>query len=62
MLEEETTELSAALRITKFYHCINRELSKKDMNWNKFQEIVKDRGAWCPAVYEVIKKRTQLSD
>ena len=29
-----------------------------DMNLNKLQEIVKDRGAWCVAVYGVTKSQT----
>ena len=33
-----------------------------EMNLNKLQEIVKDRGAWCAAVHGVAKSGTQLSD
>ena len=33
-----------------------------DMNLSKFQEIVKDREAWCAAVHMVAKSWTQLSD
>ena len=33
-----------------------------DMSLIKFQEIVKDREAWCVAVHEVTKSETQLSD
>ena len=33
-----------------------------DMNWNKLQEIVKDREAWHSAVHGVTKSQTQLSD
>ena len=33
-----------------------------DMNLNKLQEIMKDRGAWCAAVHGVTKGWTQLSD
>ena len=33
-----------------------------NMNLNNFQEIVKDRGAWCVAVHGVTKSRTQLSN
>ena len=33
-----------------------------DMNMNKFQEIVKDRKAWCAAVRGVAKSWTQLSN
>ena len=33
-----------------------------DMNLSKFWEIVKDKDAWCTAVYVVSKRQTQLSD
>ena len=33
-----------------------------DMNLNKFQEIVEDRGAWHTVVHGVAKSQTQLSD
>ena len=33
-----------------------------DMNFSKLQETVKDRGAWCAAVYGVIKSQTRLSN
>ena len=33
-----------------------------DMSLSKLQEMVRDRGAWCAAVYEVSKSRTQLSN
>ena len=29
-----------------------------EMNLSKFQEIVKDGGAWCAAVHEVAKNQT----
>ena len=29
-----------------------------DMNLSKLQQVVKDRGAWCDAVYGVTKNRT----
>ena len=32
------------------------------MSLSKLQEIVKDSEAWCAAVHEVAKIRTQLSD
>ena len=31
-----------------------------DMNWGKFQEMVKDREAWCAAVHGVTKSQTQV--
>ena len=33
-----------------------------DMSLNQFREIVKDREAWCAAVYGVAKSWTQLSN
>ena len=33
-----------------------------DMNLGKFQEIVRDREAWCAAVHEVTKSQTRLGD
>ena len=33
-----------------------------DMGLSQLQEMVKDRGAWCPAVHGVAKSRTWLSD
>ena len=33
-----------------------------DMNLSKFQEMVKDREAWCAAVHGVAKSQTRLSD
>ena len=33
-----------------------------DMILSKLQELVMDREAWCAAIHEVEKSRTQLSD
>ena len=33
-----------------------------DRNFSKFQEIVKDREAWCAAVHQVAKSQTCLRD
>ena len=33
-----------------------------DMSLSKFQEMVKDREAWCAAVHEVTKSQTWLND
>ena len=32
-----------------------------DMNWNKFQEMVKDKEAWYAAVHGVAKIWSQIS-
>ena len=33
-----------------------------DVNSGKFQEMVRDREAWCVAVHGVAKSQTQLDD
>ena len=34
----------------------------RDMNLSKLWEIVKDRGAWCTAVYGVTRSEVRLSN
>ena len=41
---------------------VNSITDSVDMNLSKFQEIVKDRGAWHAAVREAAKSRTHPSD
>ena len=33
-----------------------------DMSLSKLRAIVKDKGAWCAAVYGIAKSQTRLSD
>ena len=33
-----------------------------DLSLSELQEMVMDREAWCAAIHEVAKSRTQLSD
>ena len=33
-----------------------------NMNWGKFQEMVREREAWAAAVHGVTKSQTQLGD
>ena len=37
-------------------------IDSMDMNQRKLQEIVKDRRAWCAAVYGFTKSKMQLVD
>ena len=41
---------------------LNDITDSTDMSLSKFQEMVKDREAWCAAVHGVIKSQTWLSD
>ena len=41
---------------------LNSITKSMDMNLSKFQEIAKDREAWCATVHGVAKNQTQLSD
>ena len=42
--------------------CLDGIIDSMDMNLNKVQKIVDDRGAWHAAVHGVAKSQTQLSD
>ena len=37
-------------------------IDSMDMNLSRLQELVRDRKAWCAAVYGFSKSRTRLSD
>ena len=37
-------------------------MDSMDMSLSKFQEIMKDRKAWCAAIHGIAKRQTQLSD
>ena len=37
-------------------------INSMDMSFSMLQEMVKDREAWCAAVYEVEKSQIPLSD
>ena len=41
---------------------LNGIVDSVDMSLGKLQEIVKDREAWCAAVYRVAENRTRLSN
>ena len=37
--------------------CLDGITDSTDMSLSKFQEMVKDREAWCTAVHEIAKSR-----
>ena len=37
-------------------------INSMNRNLSELREILKDRGAWCAAVYGIAKSQTQLSD
>ena len=41
---------------------LDRTTNSIYMNLSKLWEILQDRGAWCAAVYGVVKSQTQLGD
>jgi len=38
--------------------CLDGIIDSRDMNLSKFQEMVKDREAWCAAVHGISKSWT----
>ena len=41
---------------------LDRIIDSMDMNLSKLQEIVKNKEAWCVAVYGIAKSQARLSD